>query len=636
MVNLTAVLDGYPQKDDNRLGWYEKNAARMLGQFVSAWHGRHLNSQKFTQQIMSEVVRLRDIPDKELPAIADYITMQMRHDGSHVRTMPLALALVARTMPAEYACTQKQLLLACNMFEGCLVTVNQQEYRTRLLVITAGLAVLAGMPVHMVTTSDARSNELSDLLRSVYKRLEFTIGTVNVDQDDSQRRQAYACNIVCVSQQELAMDYMRDRLKLGKVNGRLQLAIESLYSDTPTVDKVVMRGLVFALIDDADRLMVDNAMAPVAISRPGDRSARSQVCEQAISIARSLDPVSDMGILNDQLTLTDAGTEKMARVVKTYPPLWKSTKFREKYVTCALFAMYVLRQDQDYAIIDGKIRFMRPIELPDQADKMLDIQQMLEMLHDCELSVEPEILSRMSFQRLFRRYHHIAGVTGSINGISSIFRNIYGLSFLQAEKKHRPKLNVRNVSVFAETNTMLGMLADSLMQTSVPAGATQYVLMQNQNIMRKLFTMLCERDMKDIVAVAGMPRESMSNKKILLTTNPADVTGNVQSHGQNGNDLLVVGLPGNRRIYNKVFSHNNENAVGAQCMFSIDDEVVTQALPDFLLPRLARLSGHHNLLSMLIRYCYWQLDRHIYQTCDNLIKVDEYYDRMLAFSGGNE
>ncbi len=161
------------------------------------------------------------------------------------------------------------------MLNGMIAEMDTGEGKTLTATLPACTAALAGMPVHVVTVNDYLAKRDAELMRPVYEALGLSVGVVTQGQHPTARRQAYACDVTYCTNKDLVFDYLRDRIALGRKTSRIQLQIERVSGQSSRLSRLLLRGLHFAIVDEADSVLIDEARTPLIISRGCRRQARS-------------------------------------------------------------------------------------------------------------------------------------------------------------------------------------------------------------------------------------------------------------------------------------------------------------------------------------------------------------------------
>lgn len=339
-----------------------------------------------------------------------------------------------------------QVAGALVMLEGIIAEMETGEGKTLTATLTAATAALAGIPVHVISVNDYLTGRDAAAMEPLYRALGLRVGRVLHGQTPAERREAYEADITYATNKELVFDYLRDRLTLGERLDPLLMQAEYLHGGRPRSERVLMRGLHFAIVDEADSVLVDEARTPLIISGVAGAGEERRFLEEALELASQLvageDYVLDFG--RRQLFLTEAGQQRIAAAAEEFGPLWSGLVRRESTVHQALTALHLFRRDEQYLVRDGKIQIVDEFTGRIMADRSWEqgLHQMIELKEGCELTQRREPLAKISYQRFFRRYLRLAGMTGTAREVRGELWTVYHLATLKVPT-HKPVIRRR-------------------------------------------------------------------------------------------------------------------------------------------------------------------------------------------------
>jgi len=325
-----------------------------------------------------------------------------------------------------------QLMGALALHRGWLAEMATGEGKT----LTAGLAaVLAGWtkrPTHIVTVNDYLAHRDAEWLQPLHTCCGVRSGCVTGDLDAPARAKEYDRDVTYTTSKELLADFLRDRLRLGTLADPGRRLIRQLLQPRATAgDGLVMRGLHTAIIDEADSVLIDEAVTPLIISAPHKNESLREAGALAAAIASELEPEADYraDVRYREVELTETGRRKLAGRCASLPGFWRGEGRRTELVRTALVAREFFRRDQQYILADGKVVIVdestgRPMP---QRTWREGLHQAIEAKEGVELSDASETVARMSFQRFFRCFHRLSGMTGTAWEGAAEFWQIYGL-----------------------------------------------------------------------------------------------------------------------------------------------------------------------------------------------------------------
>ena len=338
-----------------------------------------------------------------------------------------------------------QLMGGWVMVNGMLAEMDTGEGKTLTATLPAATAALAGVPVHVISVNDYLVSRDAREMGPLYQALGLSVGTVTEQMDLEARRAAYACDITYCTNKQVAFDYLRDRLVIGKNTSQRQLEVERLHTDNARIDKLLMRGLCFAIVDEADSVLIDEARTPLIISRATTNIIEQQTYQQAIQLAEQLRPEEDFVIHHRarRIELTEQGEQRLAELCQPLKGIWSGPRRRHYLIQQALSAQYLFLRDTHYLVRDGKIQIIDEHTGRVMGDRTWErgLHQMIETKEACELSGSKETLARISYQRFFRRYLRLAGMTGTAREVMGELGAVYGLHVSRIPP-HRPSRRI--------------------------------------------------------------------------------------------------------------------------------------------------------------------------------------------------
>ncbi|SFV05318.1 protein translocase subunit secA [Methylobacterium sp. 174MFSha1.1] len=386
--------------------------------------------------------RFAKLSDAELRAAAQALRPRFLRRGLAPSLVAEAFALVREISGRELGMRHHpvQIMGAWTMLDGRLAEMQTGEGKTITALLAAATAALAGVPVHVVTVNDYLAKRDSETLTPVYAALGLTVGLTRPEQDPASRRAAYACDVTYCTNKDIAFDYLRDRIALGRRRGRAQCRIRDLASDPGGTRPLLMRGLHFAIVDEADSVLIDEARTPLILSGTSDDPDGRAPYAVALDIARRLLRNADYTLEpNGTILLTSGGEARLRALAAGGAGLWRSRLARNERVTQALSALHLYRRDVHYVIADGKVVIVDESTgrlMPDRSWER-GLHQLIEVKEGCEISGLRTTLAKITYQRFFSRYLRLAGMTGTAADAARELRSGYGLSVVRIPS-HRP------------------------------------------------------------------------------------------------------------------------------------------------------------------------------------------------------
>jgi preprotein translocase subunit SecA len=426
----------YPERPEPAEDWLERAASPLVGLAHRRRHGRPGRARRLVAAVEEHGRALSGLPAGRLAAHAADLRLGMRREGLTeelaARSFALVREVAGQTLGLRHF--ESQLLGGFAMLSGMVAEMETGEGKTLTATLPAATAALAGVPVHVVSVNDYLVARDAEWMGPIYAGLGLRVGTIQEGMQPPERRQAYACDVTYCSNKQLAFDYLRDRIVLQELSGRMRLQVERLHDDQPRTRRLVLRGLHFAIVDEADSVLVDEARTPLIISRTGDTSGRQQVHEDALRLARELVAGEDFRVVerDRRVTLTPEGSARLAELTRPLGGLWTSRRHREELVSQALSALHLFARDRHYLVRDDKVQIVDELTGRVMADRSWErgLHQVIEVKEGCPITGERETIARISYQRFFRRYLRLAGMTGTAREVTGELWSVYRLNVL--------------------------------------------------------------------------------------------------------------------------------------------------------------------------------------------------------------
>jgi preprotein translocase subunit SecA len=650
----------YPEKTFEPAHWLETATGHVLEQITSRIQGVQRPLKQFIQQVDRAGKRLVNMSDVELQYQARANSQLLHSEGLTDQHVAMAFAIVreasGRTLGMRHH--DVQLMAGRVLMNGMLAEMETGEGKTLMASLPAAAAALAGIPVHVITVNDYLAVRDAEKMSPLYNFLGLSVATVQEDMDDDGRRQAYAADITYCTNKQVAFDYLRDRVQLRNAGGQVSLQAERLAGQGSKLDSVVMRGLCFAIVDEADSVLIDEAATPLILTQSGlTCEAENKMYKDACAVASLLQPETHFRIDESRrsVTLTEAGRDKIESIAKVLGGQWKLRARREELAVQALTARYLFLRDREYLVRDEQVMIIDDLTGRVMGDRKWErgLHQMIEILEGCEPSPPNEVLARISYQRFFRRYLHLCGMTGTARETAGELDTVYGLR-VRKIPTHRPSsLSHHGDNVYATATARWDRLVERLVELNREqrpvlvgtrsVGDSEHLgsLLEKIGLAHEILNARQDADEAGLVARAGEPgaitiATNMAGRgtDIPLAPGVAEIGG-----------LHVIAAERNtaRRIDRQLFGRTaRQGAPGSyESMLSLEDRVVRDYLPKFLKVFAASYARKPGPLpgwlgNYVCNYCQKKSEHQQRMQRRALEKMDEYLGTMLAFSGEQE
>ena len=340
-----------------------------------------------------------------------------------------------------------QLMGALALHQGWLAEMATGEGKTLTVAMAAVLAGWSGRPCHLVTANDYLAARDALEMGPLYHCCGVSVLAVTGELAPAERPARYAADVVYVTAKELLADFLRDRQTASKNDVARAMLRRWLWRDASggadAVDLLLVRGLHTALIDEADSVLIDEAVTPLILSAPRPDPDLAQAVLWASELADRLDAGADyvLSLTRGQVTLAPAALERAMLASQRLPRLWQAQARCEELLRQALVARHFLLRDQHYVLQEGKIVLLDEGtgRLTPSRTLTAGLHQAVEAHEGLAISDPSQSLGQMSFQAFFRHFRRRAGITGTAHEARAEFWAIYGLGVL-AVPTHRPRI----------------------------------------------------------------------------------------------------------------------------------------------------------------------------------------------------
>jgi preprotein translocase subunit SecA len=332
-----------------------------------------------------------------------------------------------------------QILGGLAIHRGWVAEMQTGEGKTLAATMPAFLNALTGRGVHVVTTNDYLASRDAEWMGGIYRALGLTVGCLVHGLTDGQRVAAYAADITYGTNKEFAFDYLRDQLRRHASHSAPTQGVFERAGRGGRRALCVQREHHFAIVDEVDCILIDEARTPLIISeRQGEESPYAAAYHAAREVAGGFHPGRDYTLdrVARRVELTVAG---VARARETAPEVVPPNRPFEHLVTQALRAEHLFQRDREYLVVDGAVCIVDEFtgrRMPDRSWS-LGLHQAIETREAVTIQEENRTLASVTFQRYFKLYRKLAGMTGTAREARAEFRRVFGLPVL-AVPTNRP------------------------------------------------------------------------------------------------------------------------------------------------------------------------------------------------------
>lgn len=549
----------------------------------------------------------------------------------------------------------EQICAALGLLDRSLMEMATGEGKTLTLGLATVLAAWKGLPVHVVTANDYLAERDAAWLQRHFLGCGLQAGHVTSPMDPSARQRQYRNEIVYTTAKELVADFLRDRIQLGELSdaARRQLRIllqPRLQQSLPTVQN----GLSSVFVDEADYVLIDEAVTPLIISRAKENRMLQEATKAAFQLASRLQPEVDYrGVAKYQEIILKNSAEEWITEASITQPVLQNRQWRKEMVEQVLRAREFYHRDKNYIIDDGKVVIVDEgtgRQMPGRSWR-LGLHQAIEYKEGLVMSDPAETLGGISFQRFFRLIPHLAGVTGTAWENRAELWRIYRLPVLPVPT-HKPCVRKQHpASVFPDTESKWQAVRDCIRRIhtfgspilvgtrSVRASDEVAAVLRQEGVHFQLLNAVNHLHEAAIVADAG------KYASLTIATNMAgrgtDIKLDRDALSLGGLNVIATEFHESSRVDRQLYGRcARQGDPGAVFQFaSLDDEVISKHTPAWLRKWLAsalrqNLPGAKTLSYWLCRQAQQAATRQNFKARLLLLEQDKWTSEQLSFGSG--
>jgi preprotein translocase subunit SecA len=394
------------------------NPLNFISKFIKSSNQKELDRiAKIVEKVNSFESAIKDIADEDFPKKTTELKKRLNEGAAINSLLPEAFALVReaskRTRNERHY--DAQIIGGVVLHEGKIAEMRTGEGKTLTICLAAYLNALHNKGVHIVTVNDYLAKRDSSEMGEIFQFLGLTSGYINNDQDDYERKRNYNFDITYATNSELGFDYLRDNMKFSK-------------------EQMVQRGHIYAIVDEIDSCLIDEARTPLVISGAAeDKTEQYLAIDKLIRMLKSEHYEIDEKDKN--ILLTNEGIDKVEQIFSNAGIL-KNNNFYDPenlslvhHVNQSLRANHLFEKGRDYIVKDGSLKIIdeltgRILEGRRYGD---GLHQALEAKERIDVQAENQTLASITYQNYFKLYDKISGCTGTAATESQEFYEIYDL-----------------------------------------------------------------------------------------------------------------------------------------------------------------------------------------------------------------
>ena len=507
------------------------NPLNFFSKLIKSNNQRELDRiTKIVNKINSLENQIKNLKDEDFPKKTVEFKEKIKKGEKIEQILPEAFALVREASRRKRGERHfdVQLIGGIVLQESKIAEMKTGEGKTLTITLAAYLNALHEKGVHIVTVNDYLAKRDSQEMGEIYNFLGLKSGYINNDQDDAQRKQNYNCDITYATNSELGFDYLRDNMKFSK-------------------DEMVQRKHFFAIVDEIDSCLIDEARTPLIISGAAeDRTAQYLAIDKLIRLLKDKDYEIDEKDKN--VLLTNDGINNIEKIFSNAGIL-KNNNFYDPenlnlvhHVNQALRANHLFQKDKDYIIQDDELKIIDEL-----TGRILEgrrfgdgLHQALEAKERIPIKVENQTLASITYQNYFKLYDKISGCTGTAVTESQEFYEIYNLPVVVIPTNKKMIRNDFNDQIFRTETEKNDAIIKKIKEchlkgqpllvftSSVNKSEIYSNLLNKQNIKHEVLNAKNHENEAEIIANAG------KENSVIITTSISGRGVDIQLGGKKG------------------------------------------------------------------------------------------------------
>lgn len=555
---------------------------------------------EFAKQVQTYSTQLENTSDVVFQSIKDQTVREIRQNPSETEVFIRAMSLVRHVIFKQTGLKayKTQIVAASTMLDNCLAEMQTGEGKSLAILLAAGTAALLGLPVHVITANDYLAQRDAGHAADIFKHLNISVGVITANLEFENRHTEYKKDIVFSTARELIFDYLRDSVSKPTKTNTLHGIAQKLTTQQ-TSNTQVLRGLSFAIIDEADSILLDEATTPFVISAMGKQKFTPDHYQFAMDLAIGLTETEHFQIQKNhrKISLTKKGHLEIESQNKHPVGLWQVYRFRAYLVEQALSALHLFNLDQEYLIKDGEIVIVDMVtgRIADGRKWSQGIHQLIELKEGLEITDDQEQVIKMTYQEFFPRYLKLGGTSGTLSEDHSELNHSYGLPVvkiplrLASQRKNlAEKLFLTREAKWENIVTSIQNNLDGMRPVLVTVGSVEdadFLSAQLKHLNIKHVTLNARQNAEEakIISAAGL------TKSVTIATNIAgrgtDIKLSDKSLKTGGLHIVRCHLNHSRRIDRQVNGRcaRNGQPGTVETILAIDDPLTALYTPNWII-----------------------------------------------------
>jgi len=547
-----------------------------------------------------------------------------------------------------------QLAGAVALGEGCLIEMATGEGKTLTAALAAVLHGWEARPCHVITVNDYLAERDARWMGPLYRFCGLSVGHVTGSLERQARRENYEADVVYTTNKEVVADFLRDRLWLGAIQNAGRRQVAAILGGRAEIDRgLVMRGIHYAIVDEADSILIDEAVTPLIISQPLANDLFMDACRVAHGMSEPLVRGTDYAVdeRHREIELSPRLAERLWPLIRQSGAGYQGIGGYLDLVQQALTAREFYHRDRQYVVQDDKVVIVDEFtgrQMP-QRTWRFGLHQLIEAIERLPMTAPSETLARLSFQRFYRFFHRLAGMTGTAREAADELWGIYELPTI-AIPPNRPCQRVQEpLRAFADGESMWRAIVEDIVALhragrpvlvgtrSVRDSESLSRRIQAAGLPHRVLNAVRHQEEAEVVSRAGEPGA------LTIATNMAgrgtDIALGAGVARAEGLHVIAAECNESSRIDRQLFGRcaRQGDPGSARLYVSMEDEVVRRFVPAAARLALAaqlttRGPGYRVAAAAAVRFAQARAQRQAAASRRSVLRMDTWLEDSLSFA----
>ena len=571
-----------------------------------------------------------------------------------------ALAAIRETAHRQLGLSAfpEQIMGVLAMHDGCLAEMATGEGKTLTAGLTGVLMAWSGRPCHIITVNDYLVQRDANWLGPLYRFCSVRVGHVTASMPPEERRKAYSCDLTYTTSKEVVADFLRDCIRVGEFRNPTRRLIRQMARPVSEAQEgLVLRGLHTAIVDEADSILIDEAVTPLILSAPRPNDALREVVQAAQKIAEPLQEGAHYTVnrRHREIEITSEGNTRLDELVGTLPGFWRGEERRSELIKQALAAREFYTPGRQYVVVDGKIVIVDEFTGRQMAQRTWrqGMHQAIEAKEGLKITDPNETIARISFQRYFRLYHRLSGMTGTAAESAQELWQVYRLPVMVIPT-HRPCVRVQHPDIILpDADSRWDAVVDEVKRVhatgqpiligtrSVTASERLAKRLEQNGFDFRLLNAVRHLEEATVVAMAG------ERGRITIATNMAgrgtDIRLGLGVAQLGGLHVIATERHESERVDRQLFgrSARQGDPGSAVAILSVEDELFLRHLPGTVQRQIQRavasgIPGWRTLARAARVLAQRNAQSQASKMRASVMRLDDWMEGALSFTGAKE